>query len=217
MCSASSKSAKSAVIQWSLKSVVVCMGYDYRKLTGALVFVDGAQFVLGMLVAEALYPGYSISQNYISDLGAGPSALIFNSSVFLLGLMIVVSAYFVHRSFSNHLVAALLVLAGAGAMGVGVFPENYPAMHEIVSDMAFIFGGLLPIASYRLVGKPFGYLSVVMGGLSLSAMVVLSAQYSFSLGEQYLLGLGPGGMERMIVYPILLWAAAFGGYLMASS
>ena len=101
-------------------------------------------------------------------------------------------------------------------MGVGVFPENSPAMHEIVSDIAFIFGGLLPIAAYRLVRKPFSYLSVVMGLLSLSAMVLLSAQYSFGLGEQYFLGLGPGGMERMIVYPILLWEVAFAGHLMAS-
>jgi hypothetical membrane protein len=170
-----------------------------------------------MLVAEALYPGYSISQNYISDLGAGPSASIFNSSVFLLGLMVVVSAYFVHRPFRNLLVTGLLVLAGAGAMGVEVFPENYPAMHEIVSDIAFIFGGLLPIATYRVWRKPFSDLSVVMGLLSLSAMILLSAQYSFSLGEQYFLGLGPGGVERMIVYPILLWEAAFGGYLTASS
>jgi hypothetical membrane protein len=193
------------------------MGYDYRKVAGALVFVGGSQFVFGMLVAESLYPGYSISQNYISDLGAGPSALIFNSSVFLFGLMIIVSAYFVHRSMKDRLTTGLLMLAGAGAMGVGVFPENYPAMHEIVSDIAFIFGGLLPIASCRLGRKPFSYLSVVMGVVSLSAMVLLSAQYSFSLGEQYLLGLGPGGMERMIVYPILLWVAAFGGYAMASS
>jgi hypothetical membrane protein len=193
------------------------MGYDYRKVAGALVFVGGSQFVLGMLVAEAFYPDYSISQNYISDLGAGPSTLIFNSSVFPLGLMIVVSAYSVQRSMKDRLVTGLLVLAAAGAMGVGVFPENYAAMHEIVSDIAFIFGGLLPIASYRLVGKPLGYLSVLMGVLSLSAMGLLSAQYSLSLGEQYLLGLGPGGMERMIAYPILLWAAALGGYLMASS
>jgi len=173
--------------------------------------------VLGMLVAEALYPGYGISQNYISDLGVGPSAMIFNSSVFLLGLLVVASAYFVHSSFRNHLVTILLVLAGVGAMGVGAFPENSPVMHEIVSDIAFIFGGLLPIAAYRLVRKPFSYLSVVMGVLSLSAIVLLSAEYSFGLGEQYYLGLGPGGMERMIAYPILLWEVAFGGHLMASS
>jgi hypothetical membrane protein len=105
------------------------MGYDYRKLAGALVFVGGAQFVLGMLVAEALYRGYSISQNYISDLGAGPSALIFNSSVFLFGLMIIVSAYFVHLSMKDRLVTGLRVLAGVGAMGVGVFPENRSGSH----------------------------------------------------------------------------------------
>jgi hypothetical membrane protein len=193
------------------------MRYDYRKVAGALVFVGGSQFVVGMLVTEALYPGYSISQNYISDLGVGPSAMIFNSSVFLLGILVATSAYFVHRSLRNHLVTILLVLAGVGAMGVGVFPENSPAMHEIVSDIAFISGGLLPIATYRLMRKPFSYLSVVMGLLSLSAMVLLSAQYSFGLGEQYFLGLGPGGMERMIVYPVLLWEVAFGGHLMASS
>jgi hypothetical membrane protein len=39
------------------------MGYEYRKLVRALVYVSGAQFVLAILVAEALYPGYSISQN----------------------------------------------------------------------------------------------------------------------------------------------------------
>jgi len=192
------------------------MGYDYGKVAGALVFVGGSQFVLGMLIAEALYPGYSISQNYVSDLGAGPSALIFNSSVFLLGLMVLASAYFIQRSFSNRLVTGLLILAGLGAMGVGIFPENYPAMHEIVSDIAFIFGGIAPIAAYRLVRKPFSYLSVMLGVLSLSALVLLSAEYTFGLGEQYLLGLGPGGMERMIVCPILLWEVTFGGHLMAS-
>jgi len=194
---------------------VIYMGYDSTKVAGALVFVGGIQFVLGMLVAEALYPGYSVSQNYISDLGVGPSASIFNSSVFLLGLMVVASAYFVQRSFRNRLVTGLLVLAGVGAMGVGVFPENYPAMHEVVSDVAFIFGGLAPIAAFRLLRKPFNYFSVMLGLVSLCAMVLLSAQY-FDLGEQYFLGLGPGGMERMIVYPILLWEMGLGGYLVAS-
>ena len=193
------------------------MSNDYGKAAGALVLVGGSQFVVGMLVAEALYPGYSISQNYISDLGVGPSAMIFNSSVFLLGLMAVVSAYFVNDSFRSRLVTGLLLLAGLGAMGVGVFSENSAAMHRIVSDITFIFGGILPIAAYRLVRKPFSYLSVAMGVLSLSAMVLLSAQYFLGLGEQYYLGLGPGGMERMIAYPILLWEIAFGGHLIASS
>ena len=196
---------------------MVDMNYDYRKVAGVRVFVGGAQFVLGMLIAEAVYPGHSISRNYISDLGVGPAASIFNTSVFLLGVMVVVGAYFIHRSFRNRLVTALLMLSGIGAIGVGVFPEDSPLMHEIVSDVAFIFAGLAPIAAYRLQKKPLNYLSIVMGLLSLCALVLLSAQYSFSPGEQYFLGLGPGGIERMIVYPILLWDTALGGYLIGSS
>jgi hypothetical protein len=29
----------------------------------------------------------------------------------------------------------------------------------------------------------------------------------------FYLGLGPGGMERMIVYPAIMWLAAFGAHL----
>jgi hypothetical protein len=29
-------------------------------------------------------------------------------------------------------------------------------------------------------------------------------------------GLGHGGMEKMIVYPVLLWYVGFGGHLMAT-
>jgi len=192
------------------------MSYDNMRVAGALVFIGGTQFLLGMLVSEAVYPGYNVSRNYISDLGVGPAAQIFNSSVFLLGLMIIASVYFVHRSFSNRILTSLLVLTGVGAMGVGMFPEDSPLMHEIVSDIAFIFGALVPIAACRLVRKPFAYFSAVMGLLSLSALVLLSAEYSLGLGQQFYLGLGPGGMERMIAYPMLLWDVTFGGYLMAS-
>ena len=193
------------------------VSYDSRKAAGILVFVGGAQFVLGMLIAETLHPGYSVAQNYISDLGVGPAAAVFNSSAFLLGLMVVGGAYFAHRTFHNRLVTSLLVLSGIGAMGVGIFPEDIPVMHEIVSVVAFISGGLAPIAACKLQKKPLNYLSIVMGLFSLSALILLSAQYTFGLGEQYFLGLGPGGIERMIVYPILLWETTFGGYLIGSS
>ena len=34
-------------------------------------------------------------------------------------------------------------------------------------------------------------------------------------GTDTYLGLGQGGMERMVVYPVLIGGVAFGGYLMA--
>jgi hypothetical membrane protein len=66
------------------------MAYSKEKVAGMLFFIAATQFVLGLTIAEALYPGYSVSDNYISDLGIGPSAVIFNSSVFLLGLLILI-------------------------------------------------------------------------------------------------------------------------------
>lgn len=186
-----------------------------RKIAGALLFAGATQFILGMTVAEAAYPGYSVSENFISDLGIGPTAALFNSSVFLYGVMVVASAYFIWRVFSHPGIALLLGLAGAGTIGVGVFPENFGIVHTLVALIAFLFGGLSPIATCRLEKAPLSYLSIAMGVISLAALVLLGAGLSLSPGRFF--GLGQGGLERMIAYPILLWAIGFSGYLMSSS
>jgi len=183
-----------------------------RKAAGVLVFVGAAQFIVGMVVAEALYSGYSAADNYISDLGVGPSALIFNSSVFLFGLLVVVAAYLIWRGFGAgvgaKIAAVLFFIAGIGVMGFGVFTEDAGAIHGGVSMIAFLFGGLSAIAAYKLERTPLNYISVIMGVIAIVAMVLFITQ-------NYL-GLGAGGMERMIAYPEVLWAVAFGGHLIGS-
>ena len=78
-----------------------------------------------MLICEALYPGYSISENMISDLGIGSTAGLFNSSIIVLGLLIILSAISFHSFHKNKIFTILMILTGTGAMGVGIFPENY--------------------------------------------------------------------------------------------
>ncbi len=185
------------------------MKYDSRKVAGALLFFASAQCVLGIIIAEALHPGYSASQNYISDLGVGPSALIFNSSVFLLGAIVIVDVYLTQHVLGSRLFSALLVLAGVGAMGVGLFPEDFGIIHGIASLFVFIFGALSAIVSYKVQKSPFSYFSVLLGVLSLVALLLF--------GSGTYLGLGKGGMERMIAYPALLWCVGFGGYLIGCS
>lgn len=183
----------------------------YQKLAGALLFIGATQFIVGMFLAEATYPGYSISENFISDLGVGPSASVFNSSVFLLGLTAVVAAYLLQRAFGQLVVSVFFALAGAGAMGVGIFPESFGTglVHTLASLVAFLFGGLAAIIAYKLEKPPLTYLSVVMGVIALLALGLFLGNYFLSLGK--------GGMERMIAYPILLWVVGFGGYLMTLS
>ncbi len=189
---------------------------DFRRAAGASLFMGAVQFVTGMHLAEYLYPGYSVSGDFISDLGATcratctiyqPSASIFNFSVILLGLLILSCSYFIWRELRSSLITALFCLSGLGAIGVGLFPETAGFLHVIVSFITFFFGGLGAIAASKVVNVPFSYLSILMGIASITALVLY--------GANIFLGLGSGGMERMIAYPVLLWAISFGGYLMS--
>lgn len=195
------------------------MDSNDKKKAGALLFVGGSQFTIGMMIAEAVYQGYSVSENYISDLGVWgkPSATIFNPSIILLGLMILASAYFVQREFRVRAITSLFVLAGLGPIGVGVFPENtflvggVPVLHSIAAIVSFISGGAAAIASYKITKSPFRYFSAILGVAALFALLL------FATTSPNYLGIGVGGMERMIVYPTLVWTIGMGANLLPSS
>jgi len=76
-----------------------------------------------------------------------------------------------------------------------------------VSFMVFFFGALSAISSYTIQKPPLNYFSVAMGVFSMAALALFASR-------QYL-GLGYGGMERLIAYPTLLWGIAFGGHLIS--
>jgi len=199
------------------------MQHPSGKIAGILFLVASTQFILGLIVAEASHPGYSISDNYISDLGVGPSSMIFNSSIFLLGLLSIIGAYFLPRTINFRTLSVLLALMSIGAMGAGVFTKNSAAIHGVVSSTAFLFGGLSAIASFKVLKMPLSMMSVILGLIVLGALALfaggLLASGSFTEIEAkdsfFFLGLGPGGMERMIVYPALIWLAGFSGHLIA--
>jgi hypothetical protein len=95
-----------------------------------------------------------------------------------------------------------------GPMSVGLFTEKSEPIHSTASLLVFLFGSLSAIYSFRVMKLPFSLISLFLGVMSLFALVLFASQ-------QYL-GLGVGGMERMIVYPILMWTIGFSGYLFAS-
>lgn len=184
---------------------------------GAALFLGTVQFTILLIVSEAVYPGYSVSGNYISDLGATcangsciipPSSTIFNTSVALLGLLVLLSSYFLQRAFRWKPITGLVALTGIGALGVGIFPETAGYLHGLFSLIAFLFAGLSAVVAYRFQSRPLSYFSVVLGAITLLSLILY-------VGRIYA-GLGPGGMERIVVYPVLLWGVAFGGHLMSS-
>jgi hypothetical membrane protein len=206
------------------------MALSNAAKSGVAIFVGAVQFGVLLIVSEIIYSAngtnsfgyvngyaYSVSTNYVSDLGANcpssgacyipPSALLFDSSIALLGLLILLGAYFLHRAFKWMPATVLIALTGVGALGVGWAPETTGIWHGIFSLMVFLFAGLSAIVTYRFQKKPMSYFSVLLGVITLIALILFV--------PNIYLGLGPGGMERMIVYPALLWAIGFGGHLMA--
>jgi hypothetical membrane protein len=188
---------------------------------GISIFVGAVQFSLAMILAEIYFPNYNVSTNYISDLGAfcqgssttgcvihQPTSTIFNTSIVLLGLSILVGAYFLQRAFHYKAATVMIALSGVGALGVGLFPETTGIWHSIFSLIVFLFAGLAALVTARFQRKPMFYFSIILGLLTLVALVLY-------IGGDYL-GLGPGGMERMVVYPVLVWAIGFGGHMMAT-
>jgi hypothetical membrane protein len=190
-------------------------------VAGTLFFIAVTQFVICFVVSEALYPGYSVSGNYVSDLGVGPSAIVFNSSVFLLGLLLLIGTYFMRHVSNFKTVNTLLILMAIGAMGVGIITKDFTVAHGAISSVAFFFAGLSAIASAKVLKKPLSLMSIVLGAMTLGALglfsigIITSGSYTSNIAfdSNFYLGLGPGGMERMIVYPALMWLAGFSGHL----
>ncbi len=198
------------------------MALSNASKAGVAIFVGAVQYTIFWILSEVIYSanvvgGYSESSNYISDLGANcpssgpcyipPSALLYNSTIVILGLLVLVGAFYLHRAFRWKPAAGVIALAGIGAIGVGVFPETSGDLHVIFSLITFLFAGLSAVVTARFQKKPLSLFSVILGLVTLLALIAY-------IGGEYA-GLGAGGMERVVVLPVLVWAIGFGGHLMA--
>jgi hypothetical membrane protein len=198
---------------------------------GVAIFFGSVQWALVILVSEIMdtnysgpaYAGsgnatggymYSVSSNYISDLGATcrgstctipPSGYLFDASLVVLGLSLLVAALFLNRAFHWMPATILLALVGIGAAGAGIFPETTGIIHHLFTLVGFLSAGLVALVGARLTKKPMFYFSIVLGLVSLVALVLyIGGDYGW---------LGAGGMERLIAYPVIFWGASFGGHL----
>ncbi len=184
--------------------------YSPEKISGLLLFVGSVQFLLGLVLAEEVYPDYRVSQT-ISSLGRpGPSASVFNSSLFLEGAFVLVAAYFLYKAYRKIPVTVFFALGGLSAMGGALFPEDVYNVHLAISIASFFVAGLTPFVTLPLQSSPFKYLSISLGTLSFAAAAILAIPQLF-----YSLGLPYGAIERIVAYPTLLWVIGFGTQVMS--
>jgi hypothetical membrane protein len=200
----------------------------------ALWFAAALQFVVAMVVVQLSWSGahpYSLTQNYISDLGntgcgdwpsgsthyiCSPWFLVFDASSVVLGLLVVLGAFLLRTGFpmrrSSTVGLGLVVIAGLGSIGVGSAPENVNlAVHLSSAGLIFIGGNLalvvLAFAMFRDT-RWDGYRAYTL----FSGLVGLIAFALLESGHE--LGLGVGGMERLAAAPLLLWLILVSAHLL---
>jgi hypothetical membrane protein len=181
------------------------MIFTNKTRAGALLFIGTAWFLIAIIIAEALYPGYHVTQ-MVSDLGVGSTAMIFNSAILGFGLLLIAVAYLLHKAGTALWFVAPLALIGIGAAGVGIFPENIFIPHAICAMIVFVVGGLCAVLGFWVFRASWSWFSLALGIITLTAFILFVANVY--------LGLSGGGMERMIVYPLLIWALGSGAHLM---
>lgn len=191
---------------------------------GAALWIVGTLLFLAAMSFTQLTwtEPYSLTTNTISDLGntqcgpwptntshvvCSPNHLVFDVAIVVFGVLFALGVPLVRSAFpsrrSSMVGLGLAVVAGAGAIGVGLFPENVNlAAHTVSAGLAFVAGNLavlvFALAMFRDT-RWDGY----RGYSAISGLVGLVAVVLFRTGAYG--PLGPGGMERLVVAPLLLW------------
>jgi hypothetical membrane protein len=202
---------------------------DKYPLLGPLIWALSVQtLVVQFVVAQAWPQPYSWLHNLISDLGnsacgpfgtryvCSPQNGLMNASFMLLGLTMAVGALLVYQEFQRSRTSlvgfSVMAIAGFGTILVGAFPENTIFfLHGLGAFLALGLGNAsIVILALGLKGvrQDFRVYTLLSGLISLAAMVL------FVLGIY--LGVGPGGMERVVSYPQTIWLTLFGLYMTAT-
>lgn len=200
------------------------------RIGGALLLVGSIQFIVVMFVEQALRPGYSDFGNTISDLGVNgfghdwQYAWMFNSSVIALGLMGLVGLILLVPTLPQRRMAyageILIAVGTMGAVAVGLFPEPSTALwgqaHDAASIITFLDANVgmlvlgLAIRGDRIWDR-LSFITILLGFIATLTLAFYVAGFLTHSPAAYW-GLQEGGQERIVTFPVLIWAIVIGWY-----
>lgn len=197
-----------------------------RYVIGALCWILGLEWFIAQAIAQAAWTTpYSLTQNFVSDLGAatcGPSSLpsyhfyvcsplhdVMNLSFIALGLLTLVGLVLLRPLWPSGCLAMagliVLVLYGVGKIVVGLAPEDVrPALHAL-GALGILWGNLgivlLGLATWQ-TRRWTALMSITVGVVGTVAFIllVLSSRLHLEVGL----------VERVADYPLPVWLAVLG-------
>ncbi len=194
-------------------------------MVGPIFWMVSLQFfIVQYIVAHAWAVRYSLAANTISDLGntacgvyggryvCSPQHALMNASLIVLGCTMVIGSVLIYhefrRSFAEALGFGFMALAGLGTIMVGIFAENTIAsLHVLGAALPFLIGNVALLIFSQALELPrlFRLYTIVSGVVALLAFGLFATHHY--------LGLGIGGMERLVAHPQTIWLIVFGLYM----
>ncbi|MGI4020048.1 MAG: DUF998 domain-containing protein [Janthinobacterium lividum] len=201
-----------------------------RIVVGCILWILTIQFLIVQFIVQSSWATpFSLSKNFISDLGAvhsgefppdsgnfinSPNHALMNASFMVFGLFIALGAILIGRNNPTKLVRPTVIsfiVAGIGVILVGNFPEDtIIAMHGIGALMqvfgcsvGFILAGLIVKQKFKM----FSNLSIILGVVSAVAFIITSV---ISIKHVPFLGLYVGTWERISIWPEPVWFVIIG-------
>jgi len=155
-----------------------------KSLDNFLEVISGGVFglvsviiiILGEVIAILLFSGYSIFENMISELGAGPGAIFYNLSVIISGIIII--PYYLHLAEC------------ASGENIKQNLRKYAFSAALISCITYSLLGIFPsIESDAIIYLTHGILAAIsissgLGYLLLYSILMLRAQ-NFSKYQAY--------------------------------
>jgi hypothetical membrane protein len=186
-----------------------------QAYAGVLLAIVGAGFMTVIMLGASIAPGYDYAGGAISHLGVVPeTATLFNVTLLAIAVLNALGGFVLYTQHRRTWLLVPFVLGGIGAFGAGIFPLDTGGLHSLFALAGFVFFNVEAVAVALWVrSRTMKAISLVAGLVGLAFVVIMVIG---DAGNTAIFGaIGHGGAERMIVYPVLLWLAVFGGYLLA--
>ena len=158
-----------------------------KTLSGSILFVGSIVYLLGTVLGEKF-----------------GNMSLYNDSIVLLGIIVLISIYFIQNAFKSPIFSGLLAVAGIGTIGVGLL--TYASTeYYVFAGLGYVFFGLSAIMSYRYEKAPLSFISILLGVATLLA-------FGLWVGN---VDLGSGMKVTPIVVDtlVLLWLAGFSAHI----
>ena len=190
-----------------------------RKVAG-ITFIIGSLYYIIVEAISATQFNASIINTYlfhtISELGIpngnSPLSWLMNSAFILIGLVMLFGSFYKFKDFivkNNIAYYIFTVITALGVIIVGLIHGGNPltsGYHTIGAVMAILGGNILLVLVSRSMDEFSNYqkATLILGVIGLMAFWIMF----FSMGNVYM-----PTLERLSVYPLIVWSFLTGFYL----